>query len=85
MNIFLFLMTIFSQLNTNNKSSKVEPARLDKKQKSKFEQFCDKSVPYVLLIALALLSILIIICLVKYGHSITGTESNAYYYHLEGR
>ena len=85
MNIFLFLIFIFSQLNTNNKSSKVEPARLDKKQKSKFEQFCDKSVPYVLFFALVLLSILILIILVRYGHSITGTEQNAYYYHLEGR
>lgn len=85
MNIFLFLMTIFSQLNTS-KNSKVEPARLDKhNKKSKFEQFCDRIVPYVLFFALVLLSILILIILVKYGASITGTESNAYYYHLEGR
>ena len=58
------------------------PARLEKQQtKSKFESFCERIAPYVLLLALALLSILTLVVLVKYGASITGTEANIYYYH----
>lgn len=76
MNIFLFLI---SQFNANKSSN---PVRLDKHQsKTSFEKFCDRAVPYVLLFALVTLMILILVILVKYGHSITGTESNAYYYH----
>ena len=79
--------TLFHILLSNNFSrsntSKVEPARLSKRvEKSTFEQFCDKICPYVLLFALATICILVLVILVKYGHSITGTEANGYYYHL---
>jgi hypothetical protein len=57
--------------------------RLEKVEKSSFEKTCDRLVPYVLFIALVTLGILLLVILVKYGHSITGTESNAYYYHME--
>ena len=76
--------TLFHVLlsNLSQSTSKVEPARLRKMEKSTFEQFCDKICPYVLLFALATICILLLVILVKYGHSITGTESNGYYYHL---
>jgi len=77
--LFHVLLSNLSQFKT----SKVEPARLSKKvEKSTFEQFCDKICPYVLLFALATICILLLVILVKYGHSITGTEANGYYYHL---
>ena len=76
--LFHVLLSNLSQFKT----SKVEPARLQKMEKSTFEQFCDKICPYVLLFALATICILVLVILVKYGHSITGTEANGYYYHL---
>ena len=80
---FFPVTTFLFQIFFSQKSSNV---RLEKKgEKSHFEQFCDKIAPYVLFFALVLLGILILIILVKYGASITGTESNTYYYHLEGR
>ena len=79
MNIFLFLMTIFSQFNL---SSGDAPARLDKKTENKFQEFCRWICPYVIILCLIILSVLLFIALVKYGHAITGTEANQYYYHL---
>ena len=77
--LFHVLLSNLSQFKT----SKVEPARLSKRvEKSTFEQFCDKICPYVLLFALVIIGILLLVILVKYGHSITGTEANGYYYHL---
>ena len=76
--LFHVLLNNLSQ----SKTSKVEPARLSKKvEKSTFEKYCEKACPYVLLIALALFTILILIILVKYGHAFS-TEANGYYYHL---
>ena len=80
MNIFLFLMTIFSQFNL---SSGDVPARLDKKTKSTFQEYCDRACPYVIISCLIILSVLLFIALARYGHAITGTEANQYYYHLE--
>ena len=80
--IFLtLLLTIFSHLNTD--SSKVEPARLDKKnEKISFDLICRKICPYVLFFALALLTVLVIVILVKYGFMFS-TEANNWYYHME--
>ena len=65
--------------NLKQHSSKV---RLEKVEKSSFEKTCERIVPYVLFLALVIIGILLLVILVKYGHSITGTESNTYYYHL---
>ena len=75
---------LFHVLLNNLSQSKTSkgPVRLEKVEKSTFEQFCDKICPYVLLFALATMCILLLVILVKYGHSITGTEANGYYYHL---
>ena len=73
---YLLYFNIFSP----QKSTKA--VRLEKVEKSSFEIFCDRIVPYVLFIALVIIGILLLVILVKYGHSITGTESNGYYYHL---
>ena len=76
--LFHVLLSNLSQFKTSK-----GPVRLSKKvEKSTFEQFCDKICPYVLLFALATICILLLVILVKYGHSITGTEANGYYYHL---
>ena len=48
-----------------------------------FEKTCERIVPYVLVFALLIFGILLLVVLVKYGHSLTGTESNIYYYHLK--
>ena len=70
--ILLILINIFNLRDS--------PARLEKKEpKSKFAQFCDKIVPYVLFIALMLLGILIVVILIKYGGFAFGTEANHYY------
>ena len=77
--LFHVLLSNLSQFKT----SKVEPARLSKKvEKSTFEKTCERICPYVLLFALATICILLLVILVKYGHSITGSEANGYYYHL---
>ena len=83
MNIFLLIiMTIISPI-LNNSSSKNGPVRLGKVEKTSFEKTCERVVPYVLLFALLIFGILLLVVLVKYGHSLTGTESNIYYYHLK--
>lgn len=71
--ILLILINIF-------RLGETPAARLEKKEeKSNFTRFCDRIVPYVLFFALVLLGILIVVILVKYGASITGTEANHYY------
>lgn len=49
---------------------------------SKFDFFCSKIAPYVLLACILLLMAFILFVLVKYGAGITGTEANQYYNHL---
>ena len=74
-------MTIFSQFNTENTSN---VARLEKQvPKSPFEQFCNKVCPYLIISFSLILIIFLFVILVRYGHSITGTEANQYYYHLQ--
>lgn len=70
-------------LNSENISPRHSgPVRLEKpKEKNTFEKYCEKACPYVLLIALALFTILILIILVKYGHAFS-TEANNYYYNM---
>ena len=83
MKLLTTFLIIFSKFETKN-SSKGEPARLGKRDNtSKFNQTCERIAPYVLLIALALLFILLLVILVKYGANFTGTEQNAYYYHMD--
>ena len=50
---------------------------------SKFEFFCNKIAPYVVVACIIILMILVVVALVKYGANLTGTEANQYYYHLE--
>lgn len=72
-NPFLFIL-----FPNSKPSSKV--VRLDKQEdKTSIDNFCEKIAPYVLFFALVIFSILILVVLVKYGATITGTEANAYY------
>jgi hypothetical protein len=82
MNIFLCIMTIFLPF-IKTQSSK-EPARLDKieNRNTSFQILCKRACPYVLLICMIILVILLFVVLVRYGHAITGTEANQFYYHL---
>ena len=64
-------------------SENISPKRLEKKEKTPFDMVCERIAPYVLFFALVSLAILIVVILVKYGASLTGTEQNAYYYHME--
>jgi len=77
--LFLILISLFN-LNTSNK---VEPARLEKKEKHSiqlgFESTCEKIAPYVLVACIVIISVLLFIVLVKYGASVTGTEANHFY------
>ena len=77
--IHILYFLLFSHQNKTSNN----PVRLDKKETriSWFESFCERVAPYVLFIALVIIGILILVILVKYGHSITGTEQNIYYYH----
>ena len=77
-NFFKFMFTLLLSENISPKNSNV--VRLEKRnEKSKTENFCDRIAPYVLFTALALLFILLLVILVKYGANITGTEQNLYY------
>ena len=49
---------------------------------SKFEFFCMRIAPYVLLVCVIVLLILVFVVLVKYGANLTGTEANQFYNHL---
>ena len=63
--------------------SLTNPIQLEKVEtKSSFEKTCEKVCPYILLVCMIILCVLLFIALVKYGHAITGTEANGYYYHL---
>ena len=77
--IHILTTFLYSSFFSHQASSK-RPARLDKKETriSWFESFCERVAPYVLFIALVIIGILILVILVKYGHSITGTEANNY-------
>lgn len=76
--ILIHLLTIFGY--NFNKAARLEP----EEPKSKFQIWVDKICPYVIFFGIIILAVTLIIVLIKYGHTITGTESNAYYYHLEG-
>ena len=78
--IFLRLLILFS--NTSNQS----PTRLEKKEESFMDRHFE-TILKVLFIILILLLILLVgtvfVILITNGSSITGTEANGYYYHLE--
>ena len=77
--LFHVLLSNLSQFKT----SKVEPARLSKKvEKSTFEKTCERICPYVIIIGIIIISALLFVALVKYGHMFS-TESNAWYYHMD--
>ena len=65
-----------------NLQGKPQPVRLEKKQKSQFQLFCERVAPYILLICMTILIITILVVLIKYGANITGTEANQYYNHM---
>lgn len=77
--LFLNILSLFTGQNT----SKSEPVRLEKKETNcsiqSVDSFCERIAPYVLFCALAIFAILLLVILVKYGASITGTEANQYY------
>lgn len=79
--MFTLLFHILS--NFSQSSSKKEPARLAKVEKSTFEQTCDKLCPYVVLAGLIIVLGLFFIIIVRYGYALTGSESNIWYYHME--
>lgn len=55
------------------------PKRLNKiEEKTRFEEFCDKICPYVLLTAMIILVILIVFVLAKYGANLFSTPQNRY-------
>lgn len=74
MQIVMIFILIFSQFNTK-KTSNV--ARLDKVEKSPFEQTCEKVCPYIILTCIIILCVLLFIALVKHGHTFS-TEANQY-------
>ena len=45
---------------------------------SKFEYYCQKIAPYIILFCIGLLCVLIFIALVRYGANLTGTEANTW-------
>ena len=47
-------------------------------EKSRFELFCEKIAPYVLVASIIILLVLIFVILVRYGANITGTEANGW-------
>ena len=87
MNILMTMYYIFSLILSNNSSKKEEPVRLEKKEEHSiqlgFDSACEKMAPYVLIACIVIIRVLLFVVLVKYGASLTGTEANQYYYHLE--
>ena len=51
---------------------------------TRFEYYCQRIAPYVLLFCIGLLVLLIVFVLAKYGANWTGTEANQYYNQLGG-
>jgi len=51
---------------------------------SKFEYYCQKIAPYLILTCILILCVLMFIALVKYGAKWTGTEANQFYNQLGG-
>lgn len=51
---------------------------------SKFEYYCQKIAPYLILTCILILCVLMFIALVKYGANWTGTEANQFYNQLGG-
>lgn len=75
----IFISIIFSRKNNTSN------VRLEKQvPKSPIDEFCNRIAPYLILSFILILFIFLFIALLRYGHSITGTEANGYYYHLEG-
>ena len=75
MHILTFLSIFFSRFNNNTTSN----VRLEKVEKSPFEQFCERICPYVILSFIIILMVFLFITLLKYGHTFS-TEANQYYY-----
>ena len=72
--ILIFLSIFFSRFNNKTTSNVV---RLDKVEKSPFEQTCEKVCPYIILACIIILCVLLFIALVKHGHTLS-TEANQY-------
>ena len=78
--LLMFTNLLLSENDIFSPRRHSDPIRLEKRnEKSKTELFCERIAPYVLFTALALLFILLLVILVKYGANITGTEANHYY------
>ena len=52
------------------------------KEISSFEDVCNRICPYVLFAFLLVLFALVLFGLLRYNVNLTGTEANAFYYHL---
>ena len=78
MQIVMIFISIFSRKNNTSN------VRLEKQTKSPIDEFCNRIAPYLILSFILILFIFLFFILVRYGHSITGTEANGYYYHLTG-
>lgn len=52
-------------------------------EKTTFEVYCEKIVPYVLIAFVLIFLVLLFVAFVKYGGNWTGTEANIYYNNLE--
>ena len=79
--LFLRLLILFNN-NTSNRS----PIRLEKKRESFMDRHFEtilKALFLVLIVLLILLIGTVFVILITNGSSITGTEANGYYYHLE--
>lgn len=67
---------MISQLLSPNKSSST-PKRLNKiEEKTRFEEFCERICPYVLVICLIILVILLLFAFLKYGRLWFSTPQN---------
>ena len=74
-----FIVFLLSNFGGYNRNEPARPARLAKKpEKTRFEEWCEKAVIYVLIICLITFIILLVIVFAKYGGSVTGTEANRY-------
>lgn len=56
------------------------PARLNKVEKTRFEKWCIKICPYIIVACIIILCVLFSIALVKYGHFLSTPENT--YEHL---
>ena len=79
-----YILNILSLFTGQTTSKKSEPVRLAKKENCsiQLDSVCRKICPYVLVACVIIISVLLFVVLVRYGH-VFSTEANNWYYHME--